>query len=261
MQESRDQFEHQTQEGRPDLGHVPVDGLGEPVGGPFGGANGAPDRPWASAWAGGAIPEPGPVPALLLAPFMPVTVVRRQLLENGMGAAWLLFVYLGFLRALEQAADAGMGDRFAMTSILAISAIGAVFGGLLQGLFGGWLLRLSCKAIGGAATSRELRIALIWGSYPALIAGTAIWVAVFRAYGHSFFTSSWTTSETDALPGTLALGGLLGALWAFVNMSRTVGAANGFSGWKGCGALVLSGLFLLAIGVVILGVVWVFFGP
>lgn len=207
--------------------------------------------PWNIESDGSVGPGPeggdGPkVPSLLLAPFMPVTVVRRQLAVEGNGAAWCLFVLAGFFRALDQLAERNMGDSFGLTTLLLMGAMGGVVGGIFQGAVGPWLLKVTSKWIGGKATSSELRIAWVWGAYPMLIGGVAVWASILSSQGHSYFTSAWEDKDVSGAWILAILGvGLCTGLWGIVNMSRTVGHANGFGSGKGFLAILLSVLVVL----------------
>lgn len=191
--------------------------------------------------------QPTPVPALLLAPFMPVTVVRRQLAKGGVGAAWVLFMVNGYLSVLDRFSSRSMGDTMDTGSLLLMAIPIGVLGGLIQGLLGPWLIRLTSGWLGGDATTAQLRIATIWGLYPSLIANAANWIGLLLVYGDEMFTTA--TPKMDAEPAALfaSLALALVALpWTVVNMSRSVGDTAGIGGLKGFLALLL--VFAMFVG-------------
>ncbi|TBX23888.1 hypothetical protein TK45_06440 [Bowmanella sp. JS7-9] len=170
----------------------------------------------------------------------------------------LLSAVSGFLHALDRASMRDMGDKYDITTIIAIAAISGPIGGIIGLYLGGALLRWVGNWMGGTGSSETIRAAIAWSSVPVIWAGL-LWIPAIAMFGDVLFTS-----DTSSLDGNLGLAvalivyGLIEiviGVWAIVVFLKCLGQVQGFSAWM---ALANSIVAMLVVAVPIVMVVLLF---
>jgi hypothetical protein len=149
----------------------------------------------------------------------------------------------GGLGALESAWFAALGHPATVSRLWPIAvafrvAFGAVWG--VIGLYAaGWLVGVFCRALGGVASSIELRAALAWSSIPGITATALSIAAVLLGvinpphFGHHLMPKmNGSTAELGLLNGVLIF-------WGFIVQLKCIGEVNRFSAWRAFTAIIL----------------------
>jgi hypothetical protein len=154
----------------------------------------------------------------------------------------------GGLGALESAWFAALSHPATVSRLWPIAvafrvAFGAVWG--VIGLYAaGWLVGVFCRALGGVASSIELRAALAWSSIPGITATALSIAAVLLGvinpphFGHHLMPKmNGSTAELGLLNGVLIF-------WGFIVQLKCIGEVNRFSAWRAFTAIILIAIAL-----------------
>jgi hypothetical protein len=147
--------------------------------------------------------------------------------------------------------------RLHFTLILCAAFAGLLIAGMLLFYLFSWAAYGIGRAMEGQGSAREVRSALAWGSVP------FIWALLYRIP-----VAIWLSGHrTEVGPGTrftfnpgLASKGCLAAIlfgvlelavliWYLVVVSKTLGEAHRFSGWRGLATLLLTAATPIVIGI------------
>ncbi|MFC6441423.1 YIP1 family protein [Bowmanella sp. JS7-9] len=188
----------------------------------------------------------------------PRATIQQIVTSDPFHLVLLLSAVSGFLHALDRASMRDMGDKYDITTIIAIAAISGPIGGIIGLYLGGALLRWVGNWMGGTGSSETIRAAIAWSSVPVIWAGL-LWIPAIAMFGDVLFTS-----DTSSLDGNLGLAvalivyGLIEiviGVWAIVVFLKCLGQVQGFSAWM---ALANSIVAMLVVAVPIVMVVLLF---
>jgi hypothetical protein len=149
-------------------------------------------------------------------------------------------------------------------ALAGIVAFGAV-SGVIWLYVGGWLMGMAGRWIGGVASAMECRTAMAWSMIPTL------WMAPVNLVIGLYYVTEGADAIAPPRDGGVPANvgffeimppwmvaimgiGMIVGLWQLVISCMAVGEAHQFSGWRGLGTLLLSGIALmgLMIGVAVL---------
>jgi Yip1 domain len=152
----------------------------------------------------------------------------------------------GVLQALDRA-SASMRNQLSIATTLIGALIGGSLGGLLSLYFGGWLVRITGRWLGGQAEPEEIRAALAWSGVPKLVT-IPIWIAAIVFFGSELFKSATPNlAQHPALWIVLGVTGLIEfvlATWSFVIVVKCLAEVQQFSGWRALASMFLAGLLI-----------------
>ena len=188
--------------------------------------------------------------------FVPAMFVRpRRTMDaivDGKRYDWVLGLAAigGIVDVLAQASGRHVGPEFSMMTIIAVTLIGGLLGGIVMLYVSGWLTAVSGRWLGGAASAEELRAAFAWGRVPLLVVGV-IYVLKFCLLGNQALANvetldvapgvMWTVAALDLMAGVFAI-------WSLVTTVAAVSVVQRFSAAKAVGNLLLAG-FVAGVGV------------
>ncbi len=120
--------------------------------------------------------------------------------------------------------------------------------GIAMLYFNGWALRWIGGALGGVATSVQVRAALAWSRIPAIAAALiSIAATLLGAAAPPAFLNGHLPPFTPSFVG-LGFVNLVLGVWSFVVMLQCVGEVHRFSAWRALGAILIeAGIFILAL--------------
>jgi len=162
----------------------------------------------------------------------------------------------GIVDALTQASGRQADLELAMTTMMVVTVIGGVLGGVVMLYVSGWLTAITGRWLGGTASVEELRAAFAWGRVPLLMVGV-IYLVKFCLLGNRALTDVVTLHVAPGLMWTIAaldLSAGIFAIWSIVTTLAAVSAVQRFSAAKAVANLLLAGL---VVGVALLVVIWV----
>jgi hypothetical protein len=205
--------------------------------------DGLPLQPWRTMWTA------------------PRQSIRRIVSRNPQYGVLGLLCLNGIGQALGRASERNAGDVMGPAGIAGTVLIGGVLGGVFGGWLSSLLIRVSGRWIGGKADRRNLLAALAWAAVPS-IAGLALWIPQLAAAGTDMFTTATPRIDGSPLAAMVLLVtsvvGIVLGIWSIVLLCNTVAEVQGFrSAWAGLGNLLLAGLLVVAI---VLGVMAIAFG-
>ncbi|MBN1561202.1 YIP1 family protein [candidate division KSB1 bacterium] len=152
----------------------------------------------------------------------------------------LLIVFGGLANALNYAANFGLGDMMSFNQVLALCLIAGPLSGFINVYIWSWLLGISAKLFGGAATQRDMRRAVAW-SWAPLVYLLPLWGVKYILFRQEIFKSERPFIEAHSflrsLHGLFDTVDFFIALLTIFILFNTVAEVNGFSIWKSVGTI------------------------
>ena len=148
----------------------------------------------------------------------------------------------GILQALQVAVMVWAGDQLSVSMILLFCFVLGPPLGLILLYLGAWIVKLSCRMLGGHADSREVRAALAWSSIP-FLATAPLYIVRFALVGKELFTF-----EKPSVVSQPALFYLLVAtfvpevvlsIWWLVVTLKALAEVQRFSAWRALSSMLL----------------------
>lgn len=195
--------------------------------------DGLPLQPWRTMWTA------------------PRQTIRRIVSRNPRYGVLGLLCLNGIGQSLANAAQNNSGDMLGMGGIAGTVLVGGVLGGLFAGWLMAILLRVSGRWIGGGSDRRNLLAAIAWAAVPS-IAGLALWIPQFAVAGTDLFTAATPRIDASPLAAVVILAssiaGVVLGIWSFVLLCNTIAEVQGFrSAWAGFANLLLAGVLVVGI--------------
>lgn len=181
----------------------------------------------------------------------PRETLRSILQRNPRRLIIWLAILASILSFFASEAMAGTGKMFESSqSALAFTAAAIIIGaliGLFHLYFGGWLLRLTGGWLGGQGNFTEVKCAIGWANYPAIVFNIAF---LFKA-------ALWSVPPLAMI--FALIGGVLW-VWNLVIYVFLIAEAHKFSAWRSLGAILLAAVLIFAV-LVIIGLLVPLLGP
>jgi hypothetical protein len=167
-----------------------------------------------------------------------------------------LAVAFGIAQSLDNAVMRNLGDRLGLIPILAIALIAGPVTGIIGLYLWAALTRWAGKWIGGRASTRDIRAAIVWGGVPA-VAAALLWIPLIVLLGREAFTSKSPAMDASVSLAFTVLAvsvvKMAAGIWTVVVYLKCLGQVQGFSAWRALGNSVLAFLALVVpLAVVIL---------
>jgi len=172
----------------------------------------------------------------------------QQIVEtNPRQMVLLLMAIVGISEILNKAVMKSMGDIYSLSSIfLAAFLLGPIIG--LIGLYwGGALLTMTGRWLGGQASPVNVRSAIAWSSIPSIWI-LLLWMPEMALFGGEMFTLE--TPVIDASQGltvALIVVGVFEAIilvWASVVFMHCLAQVQNFSAWRAFASSIIAFLFM-----------------
>ncbi len=135
--------------------------------------------------------------------------------------------------------------------IVVFAVIAGAIGGLIELYANGAMLKWAGSALGGVATTAEVRAALAWSRVPIIVAVSIGVLSILIGNGGPVAESGSQSSLS-----VLTLHGIL-AFWGFIVTLKCVGEVHRFSAWRALGSMLL---IAVAIVLLILAALLIFGG-
>ncbi len=188
----------------------------------------------------------------------PRATIRQILNTNSERMVFILALLVGFSQALDNASSSNRGDHLDWPFVVIVALFSGSISGILAIYLGALLTQWTGRWIGGAASIKDLRVALAWGYVP-LLWTLLLWIPYIAIAGQEMFTEQ--TPRLDSSDARiLALTffyfiEVVMSIWGLTVWMKAVGEAQGFSAWKALLNMLLS---LLVVLVPVLLLVFVF---
>lgn len=115
--------------------------------------------------------------------------------------------------------------------VMILWAVGGAIYGLVYLYVGSWLYKITGRWIGGKGENWDVRIAIGWSLYPAIVSG------IFYLIGVLFYPLIFAEF-------TFMLISVIVGIWGFILLLHLLGEAHGFSAWKALAAILIASVIV-----------------